>query len=202
MAHNHSDHDMNSSMTMDDVMNASQGTTIIHGSQHLMSPFLFTNYKGYYVLFEEAFISSVGGFIGALVLTIITSALVAWFALAAKDWEAAGAMNRRRNVGKFVWGGLAYGIRLGLHYVLMLIAMTMNLWLILALTIGASIGWFSFVTIFGSGRSQEGEAFSLADVKSNDDAVYRGSCQCTEGACDPKSCMAGKGCSCCSNAKK
>lgn len=54
--------------------------------------------------------------------------------------------------GKFVnqlAASILHGFRLLLHYTLMLIVMTMNVWLILAVVGGTALGWLIYAVIFG-----------------------------------------------------
>lgn len=183
MEHDHSSHtDTMTNMTSDHLM---------------MSPYLITRTTGYFVLFREANIGSTGGFLAALVLVFLFSTLVTLYSLMSKKWENRAVFAKKGS--KLFWlGALAYAARLGLHWVLMLIVMTMEVWLILAIVVGSFVGWVVHFAFFRD-ATPVAEVVKSSDREAVDD-VYKGSCQCaSEKKCDPKACVSGNtgGCDCC-----
>lgn len=132
---NHEGHDHGSTTT---------NKTTMHG----MSPFLFTRSSDFYVLFSEAFIDSTGNFVLALFAT-------AFFALLATILSQSIQMNEPKALhsGRMLvrlYSAVLFGFRSLLHYIAMLIVMTMNVWLIIAVIVGHTLGWFIFSVVLGS----------------------------------------------------
>jgi Ctr copper transporter family len=131
---------------------ASAGTA---SADHLfMRPYLFSDKTGYFVLFKQAMVANTGGFVGALFATFLFAVF------ASVGYEIGKRFERRAHVTKpgksdggapfssVAIGGLAHGLRLLLHYVAMLLVMTMNIWIIIAVVLGHMVG-FILVTVFG-----------------------------------------------------
>ncbi|KAI0566341.1 Ctr copper transporter [Gracilaria domingensis] len=106
---------------------------------HQMSPFLFIRTTGFFVLFKEANIQSTGAFVGALILSFIFALLSTMLSLVIRSMEER-TLAGSKGAMKFITG-LQHGFRTFLHYVAMLIVMTMNVWLIVAVVAGHALGW-------------------------------------------------------------
>lgn len=146
--HDHSGHDHGSH---------DSNTTDSGGhSDHMMSPYLFTRSTGFHVLFEQAFVTSTGGFIealiGSFVFAMLTSVAVLWIHM--KDH---GLLHSKK-FANYIIGSALYAVSNLLHYTAMLIVMTMNVWLILAVIAGHALGYLVFAIISGSSRPYATEA--------------------------------------------
>lgn len=114
---------------------------------HQMSPFLFTRTTDFFVLFKGAFLESTGAFIGALILCFIFAILVTVLSQLAKVYETRSLVKSHASiVSKLLSAGM-HGFRLTLHYFAMLIVMTMNIWLILAVVVGHGVGWLLYTLL-------------------------------------------------------
>ena len=118
------------------------GDSGVAGGMHAMSPFLFTRSNNFFVLFEGAFINSTGGFVGALILSFVFAMIATVASQVIRVHE-----NIALTKGGFIFrvvASLLHGIRQFLHYAAMLIVMTMNVWLIIAVVAGHALGWFVY----------------------------------------------------------
>lgn len=115
------------------------------GVAHQMSPFLFTRTTGFFVLFKEADIQSSGAFAGAFLLSFAFALLATTSSQLIRYLEER-ALTKGGTVSKFL-AGLHHAVRLLLHYAAMLIVMTMNVWIILAVVIGHAFGWMLYAFV-------------------------------------------------------
>lgn len=123
------------------------GENVGMNGMHQMSPFLFTRKTGFFVLFREANIQSTGGFVAAILVSAVFALVATLLSQAMRMAENKSLISG--NAASKSVAAIMHGVRLLLHYVLMLIVMTMNLWIILAVVIGTSIGWLIYAFIFG-----------------------------------------------------
>lgn len=130
-------------------------------SDHMMSPYLFTRASSFFVLFEGAFIESTGAFIGALALSF-AFALLATFASEAIRLRERDALLAKNPVFRLM-GGLLHAFRQLLHYSAMLLVMTMNVWIIIAVVAGHAVGWAVYAIVFGPGLSEGQVKASVAE---------------------------------------
>lgn len=131
--------------------NQAAGPPGMHGASgagHQMSPFLFTRKTDFFVLFEGAFIESDGAFAGALLLSCLFALLATFLSQAARVYETRAL--RKGKLSSRVVGSLIHGFRQFMHYVAMLIVMTMNVWLIIAVIVGHVLGWFLYAVILSN----------------------------------------------------
>lgn len=139
---------------MSGMDHGAHGASSVGGSagmmDHMMSPFLFARKTGYFVLFESAFVTSDGGFAGALIASFAFAA----FATLAQQGLRRGERRALKSRDGFCTslpltaGGMAaHGLRMLLHYITMLIVMSMNVWLILAVVIGHGVGWLAYSVV-------------------------------------------------------
>lgn len=118
-----------------------------------MSAFLFSRTSGFFVLFQKANIQSTGGFIAALVAAFFfaTFSSIMSLSIGAKEKHA---LNSYRVISKFI-ASILFGVRSFLHYISMLLVMTMNIWLILVVVAGHALGFFVYGLFFAK-RSNSG----------------------------------------------
>lgn len=146
-----------------------------HGgmSHEGMSPFLFARKTGFFVLFEKAFVTNTGGFIGALFATfafgVFTTIGFEFGKRIESRARAAKVEGGAKALPGLLLGALAHGFRLLLHYIAMLLVMTMNVWIIVAVLLGHMVGFLA-VTLFHKGPRGKGK---LSDADSE-----VGACDC------------------------
>lgn len=128
-----------------------------------MRPYLFSETTGFYVLFKDALIGSTGGFVGALFAVFAFGVLTTIGFEFGKRLEMGG---RRAGGGepiKIALGALGHGLKLFLHYVAMLLVMTMNVWIIIAVLLGHMVGFIA-VSVLGIGKAKPvGKAIDGSD---------------------------------------
>lgn len=136
-----------------------------HSSGHQMSPYLFTRADDFFVLFKEANIQSTGAFIGALAASfafaLLTTIIYQIFRVHEAKALTSGSLTMK------IAGGVMFAVRQFFHYVAMLIVMTMNVWLILAVVVGHGLGFIVFALAFA-------DRFKKEEV----DAAGTKSCDC------------------------
>lgn len=183
MSHDdHAGHDMPMDDTAADTTAASDaaasgaeaGSTAAmdHGDMgHMgMSPYLFARKTDFYVLFREAFVTDTGGFVGALF------ACFAFGILTTVGYEMGKRLESRARAAKLTGGAaalpallvgaLGHGLRLLLHYLAMLLVMTMSIWIILAVLLGHMFG-FLVVTALYKGPTGAGKGKLSDDERDN-----------------------------------
>mmetsp|Transcript_8543 Transcript_8543/g.31564 ORF Transcript_8543/g.31564 Transcript_8543/m.31564 type:complete len:179 (-) Transcript_8543:1557-2093(-) len=100
-----------------------------------------------YLLFKEARMDSTSKFWVALILTFIAGAFTTIFAHISKDWELAyyearESGRREQRLGYYRWLiGVMVALRMATHYLAMLLAMSYNVPLFIALCIGHGVGF-------------------------------------------------------------
>lgn len=115
-----------------------------------MSPF-FTSRKGqFFWLFSGARVESNGAFAGAIIGSFLFAALATIGVESAKKLVRTVMSSRRDGslVAAMV-SGLAHGFRLSLHYLAMLLIMTFNVWVFLAVVVGHGIGYAVYLMFGG-----------------------------------------------------
>eukprot|EP00177_Eucheuma_denticulatum_P000668 GFKZ01001196.1.p2 GENE.GFKZ01001196.1~~GFKZ01001196.1.p2 ORF type:complete len:169 (-),score=23.16 GFKZ01001196.1:707-1213(-) len=137
------DMDMNPAMGQNDVDDTGDGGTPGgHNDMMMMSPFLFTRTDNFFVLFEGANIQTTGAFVGALLLSGLFALITTIFSQIARIYETR-ALRSSSFPGKIL-GSALFGLRQTFHYFAMLIVMTMNVWLIIAVVVGHLLGWLVY----------------------------------------------------------
>lgn len=115
-----------------------------------MSPF-FTSRKGqFFWLFSGARVESNGEFAGAIIGSFVFAAIATIGVESAKKLVRT-TMSRRRN-GSLVAvlvSGVAHAFRLSLHYLAMLLIMTFNVWVFLAVVAGHGFGYALYLLVGG-----------------------------------------------------
>lgn len=149
-------------MEMDTDMG--MGTNNTTPSMAMMSPFLSTRVRNFYVLLEPALVNSTPAFLGAMGFSFAFSMLSTWASEASPPSPhellrlrharsrrgSDGNVNRRRVLcTAALAGGAAHAARLSLHYVNMLLVMTMNVWIIMAVVAGHAVAWMLIALNFG-----------------------------------------------------
>lgn len=112
------------------------------GDGMMMTPFLFTRTTNFFVLFEGANIQSTGAFIGAVLLSGLFALITTIFSQIARISETRAL--RSSSFPNKVVGSVLFGLRQTVHYFAMLIVMTMNVWLIIAVVVGHLLGWLIY----------------------------------------------------------
>lgn len=138
--HGHGAHDSGAPANATNELGGGGG---IHGGDmHNMSPFLFDRTKGFFVLFQGAFIDSTGGFVAGLLLSAAFAFIATVLSQAIRIYEAR-ILRAGKPLSKLL-GSIMHGIRQALHYFAMLLVMTMNIWVILAVIVGHILGWLFY----------------------------------------------------------
>jgi hypothetical protein len=121
----------------------------------MMRPYLFSDKTGFFVLFKKAFVNNTGGFVGALLATFFFGILTTVGYEFGKRMEvrarAAKVNGGARALPTVLLGALGHGFRLMLHYIAMLLVMTMNIWIIMAVLLGQMVGFLAF-TFLAKGK--------------------------------------------------
>lgn len=112
------------------------------GTTHTMSPYLFTRTTGFFVLFKEVHLHSTGAFVAALFVSAAFAFTATIFSQISHMYEIRAL--RSSNFFSKAVGAILFGFRQTLHYIAMLIVMTMNVWLIIAVVVGHLLGWFLY----------------------------------------------------------
>lgn len=125
----HSSHDTHGGMDMSD---------------HLMSPYLFGNMKEFFLLFREARISTGGGLAIGIVASLLFSAFSTIVSMYAKTVERKSEIENKRVSLAVFFASIMFGLRMFLHYISMLLTMSMNIWIILAVVVGHLLGYLVY----------------------------------------------------------
>ncbi len=115
---------------------------------HAMSPYLFGNKRDFFVLFNEAKVTTAAGLAVAIIVSFVFALLSTMFNEYSKLLEKSAARAKQRISGLLLVSTVSFAFRLFLHYVAMLIVMTMNVWLIIAVVFGHGVGHFIFAVSF------------------------------------------------------
>ncbi|XP_044258999.1 high affinity copper uptake protein 1 isoform X2 [Tribolium madens] len=168
MDHQHMNHDMDHSMHkgMDHSMGHNMGTTTM--PKHDMSHMSMAFHTGYNetVLFDQWKFTTIGGLIGSMIGIFFMAALyeglkyyreyLFWKTYNALQYRAVtlpekGVVSEDNQIvqptmlsGMHFYQTVLHMIQMVLSYFLMLIFMTYNVWLCLAVVIGAGVGYFLF----------------------------------------------------------
>lgn len=140
---------MNDTMGMGDTTHSNHTTAGASSTHDGMSAFLFSRSSGFFVLFQEAHIHSIGAFIGALVASFLFAAFASALSLpiAAKEKAALAS----GSVIAKVMAAILFAVRNLLHYTAMLLVMTMNIWIIVAVVVGHALGFLVYGLVVSRG---------------------------------------------------
>ena len=127
-------------------------------SDHLMSPFLFGDNRPFFVLFREAKVTGGGSLALALVLSCVFAILATMFSIYSKNVENRSLSSTdKRLSGKKVIAAALFAFRMFLHYIAMLLTMTMNIYVILAVVLGHGLGQLIYgIAFYGTKFSEDG----------------------------------------------
>lgn len=142
------DHGMNGGMN-DDMTNPGNDQTagMDDMNDHNMnshSMFLSTGTKHFTILFEGADVHTTGAFIGALFASFAFAIIVTLTSQLIRAYEHRVLAKTPPSFVKSLLAAGGHGSRQLLHYAAMLIVMTMNVWIILAVVAGHALGWLVY----------------------------------------------------------
>eukprot|EP00168_Porphyra_purpurea_P004708 TRINITY_DN1571_c1_g1_i2.p1 TRINITY_DN1571_c1_g1~~TRINITY_DN1571_c1_g1_i2.p1 ORF type:complete len:216 (-),score=83.87 TRINITY_DN1571_c1_g1_i2:666-1313(-) len=152
-----------------------------------MSPFFTSRAGDFFWLFKGARVESGGEFAGAIIGTLVFAAFTTIGSEAAKKVERQ-MIGRHSGGARFAGalvGGAAHAFRVALHYLAMLLIMTFNVWVFLAVVVGHGIGYAAYRLAGGMlGRSRytepvghgSGALSKAADSSSDSDARAKEDC--------------------------
>lgn len=103
---------------------------------------LYAQKENFVVLFRNAIINNTGQFIGALIIVALFALITTIVIEIVKLFERKARVERKKPL--IALGALAHAISLFFHYSAMLIVMSMNVWIILAVLVGHALGWLLF----------------------------------------------------------
>lgn len=129
----------------------------MHGGDHMMTPYLFGDKRDFFVLFQEAKISSAGALAIALVVSFFFGILATIFSEYSKGVEECARNSEKRVSGILLFSSITFAIRVLLHYIAMLIVMSMNIWLLLVVVAGHAAGYLASRIMFKSKRTADAE---------------------------------------------
>lgn len=130
-------------------------TPMVHDMRgHAMTPYLFGDKRDFFVLFEQARVSSAGGLAGAIVASFAFAVVATIFANLSKNIEKKSSTTKSRISPQLFLSTVTFALRTLLHYIAMLIVMTMNIWLIIAVVVGHGVGHFVYELLFKNGSSE------------------------------------------------
>lgn len=144
-------------------------------------PFFVTNKTGFYLLFKGALINNTAGFVAALFGAFLFAILTTIVFEVARRVEKRGLVARGgKSVPLKVVGAAANGFKMLMHYIAMLIVMTMNVWLIIAVVLGHAVGWlgYSFVYKYMSRGEKDASLDDIEAAKARN-STDAGGCPCT-----------------------
>ncbi|KAL7550249.1 hypothetical protein ACHAWF_013484 [Thalassiosira exigua] len=127
-------------------------------------PHMGTNGQFYY-LFEELFVGSVGQMAGACVFTVaFAAALTVASRRLKRIARADGGKDEEGGPGVLVEiaAAFAFGADSFFHYVLMLLAMTFNIYILLSIAGGGALGHFVNLRLGRRERSTEADGANIA----------------------------------------
>lgn len=131
-----------------DGMNGMGGMDMGKGMDMGMTPFLFGDARSFFVLSAHARVTTTLGLFAALAFSLLFALLSTLFSNWSKRLERDAANAPRgpkRNASPLlVFSTVTFALRLLLHYVAMLLVMTMNVWVILAVVVGHGLGHLLF----------------------------------------------------------
>eukprot|EP00184_Porphyridium_aerugineum_P006409 CAMPEP_0184708392 /NCGR_PEP_ID=MMETSP0313-20130426/37750_1 /TAXON_ID=2792 /ORGANISM="Porphyridium aerugineum, Strain SAG 1380-2" /LENGTH=269 /DNA_ID=CAMNT_0027169979 /DNA_START=323 /DNA_END=1132 /DNA_ORIENTATION=- len=143
--------------TPDPVTGATPTPTMDHNmmdmSMPMMSPYLFFK-TPFYILFEDAYVTTAGGYVGAIFACIAFAWFVSWYGFVSRIYE------QRLSTGKtslhvsmaYPLSAVLHASRHAAHYFAMLIVMSMNVAVILAVILGHGLGWLSWILLAPKGH--------------------------------------------------
>ena len=133
--HDHSNHGGGDSNAL------SEDGGMIRG--HMMT--LFARSQDFAVLFRDAIVRNAGQFVGALIAVAAFAALTTFVVRLTKLIEKNG--RAKRGTVLLIGSAIAHAVGLFFHYTAMLLVMSMNIWIILAVLVGHALGWLMFAGV-------------------------------------------------------
>jgi hypothetical protein len=137
--------------TSDSASGGGNGSSDMMGTMSAMRSSFFTSVTGWgAVLFPGALMETRSAFVIALLLSCLFAALTTLLAAAARPVELRGA-DASAHAAWVAAGFASTALRTGSHYVSMLLIMTFNVWIILAVLTGHAAGYLLLATAFRNG---------------------------------------------------
>ena len=115
-----------------------------------MSPYLFANLKTFFVLFNWARVSSLGELANAMFFAFWFTVITTVISIRGKTYHDPRVVSKNT-----LFSAASYAVCSLLHYITMLLVMTMNVWLILAVTFGHGVGYLTYAALYGARPSAE-----------------------------------------------
>lgn len=112
----------------------------------LMTPWLITRTTGFTILFRGARVTTNAGFVAAFFASFAFGIFTTIMSQIAKSAERKALLSRS-SVYRLV-GATMHSFRTLLHYTAMLIVMTMQVYIILAVAAGHGVGWILYAFFF------------------------------------------------------
>lgn len=135
-----------------------------HNMGHGMTPFLFGDKRNFFVLFSQARVTSAGGLAIAIVCSLLFALLSTLFSNWSKIIELKAAKKKCRVSPLLAMSTVTFSLRIALHYIAMLLVMTMNVWVIIAVVVGHGLGHILFAILFDGKKDEEGKDFDSVKV--------------------------------------
>ena len=159
----HEQHNHNQGNTAPTSTNSTSGAGTDHSmhsgmGDHMMSPFLFGDKRDFFVLFNEAKVTSAGTLAAAIIVSCVFSILVTMYSMYSKMSEKKCLTSEKRVSGQQFLGAFLFAFRMFLHYIAMLLVMTMNIYVILAVVAGHAIGHVIYAIAFHKTKASASEA--------------------------------------------
>mmetsp|Transcript_18906 Transcript_18906/g.21930 ORF Transcript_18906/g.21930 Transcript_18906/m.21930 type:complete len:228 (-) Transcript_18906:60-743(-) len=136
-------HMNNSDASMDDMMQDMDMDMDINMDMDMdmgsmMSPFFYAAPGGqFYYLFERLYVESTGGLIGACIFSVF---FAAFCQIVNKHLSVFAKYKQDSSLGRELLGGLAIAIQTALHYFVMLVVMSFNVYIFICVMIGSGMG--------------------------------------------------------------
>lgn len=135
--------------------------------------YLTTATTNFSVLFKDAYIGDNGAFALALFLCALFGVLLSLLVQSSRRAEASVLTRHPRPRLKVrAAAALVHGLRMFLIYIAIMVVMTRNLWLVLAMVFGHSLGWLLFSTVVPVPAEEEEER--VVDNYYDDDDFEKG----------------------------
>lgn len=107
---------------------------------------VYAQKTNFFLLFRSLFISSTGDFVGALIAVFLFAMLATMVIETVKLMEFNSRYNSRKT-GLLGISAASHAIGLFFHYTAMLLVMSMNVWIFIAILLGHGVGWFVFAML-------------------------------------------------------
>lgn len=141
------------------------GHAMMDMMDHAMSPYLFGNMKTFFLLFREAKVSTGGHLAAAVIVSIAFVALVTLFSAHSKKIEMKATASQKRFSAIKCAATAVFAIRMFFHYIGLLLVMSMNIWIILAVTFGHALGHLIYNAVVVSKYNHNGDAEKAANAR-------------------------------------